>query len=40
MSADIKKNHAGFEHALEQSPQTGLEFPAFNETSQYRVVVA
>ena len=40
MGADIKKDHAWFEHALEQPTQTGLEFPTFDETSKYRVVVA
>jgi hypothetical protein len=40
MSAGIEKDHAWFEHTLEQPTQTGLEFPAFNETSKYRVVVA
>jgi hypothetical protein len=40
MGAHIKKDHAWLEDALEQSPQTRLEFPAVGETTKHRVIVA
>ena len=40
MGPHIKKDHAWFEHTLEQTPQTLLEFPTVGEATNHRVVVA
>ena len=40
MGTHIKKDHAWFEHALEQPTQTGLEFPTFGERDEHVVIAA